>query len=70
MLVYKLVWNDRNGSTTEWLGTKKDLSVRKSYVQKMGTKRPYDQVEIVFSGQVDIPTNKEELLHWLNRCVL
>lgn len=69
MVVYKLVWEDRNGSVTEWLGTKKELSARKASINKLATSRPYDQVEIVFSGQVGIPTGKAELLEWLNHCV-
>jgi len=69
MLVYKLVWEDRNGSVTEWVGTKKELSARKAAVMQLGTKRPYDQIEMVFSGQVDVPIAKVALLVWLNNCV-
>lgn len=67
MRLYKLVWEDRNGGTTEWLGTKADMVARRAEVRKRATKRPYDQIDIVFSRQVEVPTSKPELLNWLNQ---
>ena len=69
MVVYKLVWEDRSGSVTKWFGTKKELKAYKAEVARKSAKRPYDHIELAFSGTVDIPTSKAALLSWLNNCV-
>jgi len=66
MHVYKFVWADRNQSHTEWVGTKRELSARKASVRKLATKRPYDQIEPIFSGLVEVPMAKAPLIKWLN----
>ena len=69
MIFYKCVWEDRHQKTTRWVGTKADLSKYKAEINQMSTKRPYDQIDMLFSGQVDVPTSKEDLLDWLNAYV-
>ena len=67
MLVYKLVWEDRNKKISEWIGTKQKLKSRKEVLNRLAVKRPYDFIAIIFSGPVVIPAKKEELLLWLNK---
>ena len=65
MLLYKCVWEDRHQRTTEWFGTKAELAGYRHGIQYRSSKRPYDQIDMVFSGKVEVPTSKEALLDWL-----
>ncbi len=67
MIVYKLVWEDRKLITTEWLGTKEELGKHKKAVLDSATRRPFDQIEILFSGKTNIPLGKAMFLVWLNQ---
>ncbi len=69
MIVYKITWEDRYGTYTKWMGTLKDVSAQKAAIRRKATKRPYDQIEITASCQMDIPTGKADLLGWLNQFV-
>lgn len=66
MTVYTLKWGDRNDCYRQWFPTKRDLQQKRAGVNKLSTKRPYDQIEILESRKVEIPTYKAGLIDWLN----
>ncbi len=66
MIVYRLIWGDRHKVVTEWFGAKKELVARKALIRRRIKQRPYDQIELLFSGKIDVPTDKQGLIVWLN----
>jgi len=66
MNIYELFWSKRGGYRREWFRTERDMVKRRTELKRLGTKRPYDQIEIVSSGKRLMPTDKGGLVDWLN----
>lgn len=62
MRLYKITANDGTaGSETHWVGSKAEgVAKRKQLATEGWTRKEIDEVE------VEVPTNKEGLLQWLN----
>lgn len=66
MRLYRIKWGDRYDTHLEWFGTQRDMIARRAELGRLSTKRPYDQLDLLYSGPTEIPTDKAGLLDWLN----